>query len=120
MGDEISEESNVASKPETIKERIRKLRSKGHDIIKICESPIMGGLGYSITPFKLFRATVEESLLTNCKWRIAQKKLLFLNQLMKRDISNLAKQVVYEGVAYECSQICNEIGIQDIMFFETT
>ena len=46
---------------------------------------------------------------------------------MKRDISNLAKQVVYEevktgtkGLAHECSQICDEIGIQDIMFFETT
>ena len=30
------------------------------------------------------------------KWRIAQKKLLFLNQLRKRDISHLANQVVYE------------------------
>ena len=29
-------------------------------------------------------------------WRIAQKKLLLLNQLMKRGISNIAKQVVYE------------------------
>ena len=41
------------------------------------------------------------------------------------DISNLADQVVYEevitgtkGLAHECSQICDEIGIQDIMFFE--
>ena len=43
------------------------------------------------------------------------------------DISKLAVQVVYEEVitgtkvlAHECSQICDEIGIQDIMFFETT
>ena len=43
------------------------------------------------------------------------------------DISNLAEQAVYEevitgtkGLAHECSQICAEIGIQDIMFFETT
>ena len=46
---------------------------------------------------------------------------------MKRDISNLAKQVVMEevltgihGLAYECGQICDEIGIPDIMCFETT
>ena len=46
---------------------------------------------------------------------------------MIRDISNLAKQVVYEEVitgtkelSYECSQICNKIGIHDIMYFETT
>ena len=45
---------------------------------------------------------------------------------MKRDISNLAKQVVYEEVitgtkelSYECSQICNEIGIKDIMYNRT-
>ena len=173
LGDEISEDGCVASISETIKERIRKLTSKGHDIIQICESPIMGGLGNSLAPFKLFNATVVESLLTNCqswiglnkshinllqnfqdgfirsalkladsipkalltwdiglmpmKWRIAQKKLLFLNKLMKRDISNLAKQVVYEevitgtkGLAHECSQICDEIGIQDIMCVETT
>ena len=43
----------------------------------------------------------------------------------ENDISNLAKQVVYEevltgtkGLAYECSQICDENGIQDIMGFE--
>ena len=104
----------------------------------------MGGLGNSLPPFKLFNATIAESLLTNCpswiglneshinllqnfqdsfirnalhlansipkalltwdiglmpmKWRIAQKKLIFLNNLMKRNISNLAKQVVYEEV----------------------
>ena len=46
---------------------------------------------------------------------------------MKRYISNLAKQVVMEevltgihGLAYECGQICDEIGIPDIMCFETT
>ena len=173
VGDIVHENGCEASITETIKERIRKLTSKCHDIIQTCENPLMGGLGNSLPPFKLFNATVAESLLTNCpswiglneshinllqnfqdgfirnalhlansipkalltwdiglmpmKWRIAQKKLIFLNNLMKRDISNLAKQVIYEevitgtrGLAYECSQLCEEIGIQDIMCFDTT
>ena len=173
LGDKVNENGCEASITETIKERIRNLTSKGHDIIQISESPLMGGLGNSTAPFKLFDATIAESLLTNCaswigltenhintlqnfqdgfirsalkladsipkalltwdiglmpmKWRIEQKKLIFLNQLMKRDISNLAKQVVMEevltgihGLAYECGQICDEIGIPDIMCFETT
>ena len=173
LGDIINQEGCAASITETIKERMRKLTSKCHDIIQICESPIMGGLGNSTAPFKLFNATVAEGLLTNCeswiginqnqinmlqsfqdkfikntlrladsipkailtwdigltpvKWRIAQKKLLFLHRIMMKDIRNITKQILYEevirgikGLAYECSLLCEEIGIQNIMFFETT
>ena len=149
------------------------LTSKCHDIIQISESPIMGGLGNSTAPFKLYDATIAEGLLTNCeswiginqnhidmlqsfqdkfikkalrladsipkalltwdigltpvKWRIALKKLLFLHRIMLKDIRNITKQVLYEeviqgikGLAYECSLLCKEIGLQDIMFFDTT
>ena len=60
LGDEISEDGCVASISETIKERIRKLTSKGHDIFPICVSPIMGGLKNSLASFKLFNATLVE------------------------------------------------------------
>ena len=173
LGDMINQEGCAASITETIKERMRKLTSKCHDIIQICESPIMGGLGNSTAPFKLYNATVAEGLLTNCeswiginqnqinmlqsfqdkfikntlrladsipkailmwdigltpvKWRIAQKKLLLLHRIMMKDIRNITKQILYEeviqgikGLAYECSLLCKEIGIPNIMFFETT
>ena len=173
LGDMINQGGCAASITETIKERMRKLTSKCHDIIQICENPIMGGLGNSTAPFKLYDATVAEGLLTNCeswiginqnqinmlqsfqdkfikntlrladsipkalltwdialtpvKWRIAQKKLIFLHRIMMEDISNITKQVLYEeviqgikGLAYECSLLCKEIGLRNIMFFETT
>ena len=37
------------------------------------------------------------------KWRIAQKKLIFLNNLMKRDISNLAKHIGSNYIRYICN-----------------
>ena len=173
LGDMINQEGCAASITATIKERIRKLTSKCHDIIQISESPIMGGLGNSTAPFKLYDATIAEGLLTNCeswiginqnhidmlqsfqdkfiknalrladsipkalltwdigltpvKWRIALKKLLFLHRIMLKDIRNITKQVLYEeviqgikGLAYECSLLCKEIGLRDIMFFDTT
>ena len=173
LGDLINQGGCAASISETIKERMRKLTSKCQDIIQICESPTMGGLGNSTAPFKLYDATVAEGLLTNCeswigitekqinllqsfqdkfikntlrladsipkalltwdvgltpvKWRIALKKLLFLHRIMLKDIRNITKQVLYEeviqgikGLAYECSLLCKEIGLPDIMFFETT
>ena len=131
----------------------------------------MGCLGNSLAPFKLFDATVVESLLTNCeswiginnthinmlqnfqdnfvrkvlkladnipkalltwdiglvpmKERVQLKKLLFLQKMMQKDIRSLIKQVLYEevlqgihGLAYECSEICRDIGIPDIMCFD--
>ena len=65
--------------------------------------------------------------LTPVKWRIALKKLLFLHRIMLKDIRNITKHFLYEeviqgikGLAYECSLLCKEIGLQDIMFFDTT
>ena len=173
LGDMIEEKGCAASITETIKERIRTLTSKCHDIIQMVENPIMGSLGNSLAPFKLFEATVVESLLTNCpswiglnnthinmlqnfqdsfvrkvlkladnvpkalltwdigltpmKDRIDLKKLLFLRKMLKKDILSITKQVLYEevllgvqGLAYECSEICRNIGIPDIMCFEVT
>ena len=173
LGDMIEEKGCAASITETIKERIRTLTSKCHDIIQTVENPIMGSLGNSLAPFKLFEATVVESLLTNCpswiglnnthinmlqnfqdsfvrkvlkladnvpkalltwdigltpmKDRIDLKKLLFLRKMLKKDILSITKQVLYEevllgvqGLAYECSEICRNIGIPDIMCFEVT
>ena len=171
LGDMIDENGCAASITETIKERIRTLTSKCNDIIQTVENPIMGCLGNSLAPFKLFDATVVESLLTNCeswiginnthinmlqnfqdnfvrkvlkladnipkalltwdiglvpmKERVQLKKLLFLQKMMQKDIRSLIKQVLYEevlqgihGLAYECSEICRDIGIPDIMCFD--
>ena len=49
---------------ETINERIRKITSTMEEIIKISESPWMGGLSNS---FKLFRARIIPALLNNSK-----------------------------------------------------
>ena len=67
LGDMINQEGCAETITETIKERILKLTSKCHDIIQICDSPIMGELGNSTAPFKLYNATVAEGLLTNCE-----------------------------------------------------
>ena len=65
--------------------------------------------------------------LTPMKDRIDLKKLLFLRKMLKKDIHSITKQVLYEevllgvqGLAYECSEICRNIGIPDIMCFEVT
>ena len=73
LGDMINQEGCAASITATIKERIRKLTSKCHEIIQISESPIMGGLGNSTAPFKLYDATIAERLLTNCAVSCAKK-----------------------------------------------
>ena len=51
----------------TIKERIRKLISKGDELIQIAEAPLMGGLGNSTTAIKLFEAQIIPALLFNCE-----------------------------------------------------
>ena len=47
--------------------------------------------------------------------------------MMKKDIHSITKQVLYEevlqgvqGLAYECSGICQNIWIPDVMCFEVT
>ena len=51
----------------TIKERIRKLISKGEELIQIAEAPLMGGLGNSMVAIKLFEAQIIPALLFNCE-----------------------------------------------------
>ena len=65
LGDLIHELGCAQSIKETIKERMRTLVSKVDEIIKTSESPWIGGLNNSETPFKLFEARVIPSLLHN-------------------------------------------------------
>ena len=75
LGDKVNENGCEASITETIKERIRTLTSKGHDIIQISESPLMGGLGNSTAPFKLFDANNS---------RIAYDKLCIMDRTHRK------------------------------------
>ena len=167
LGDIIHEKGCVESITETIKERTRKLISKCDEIVQIADNPIMGGLGNSTTPFKLFEATIIPALLHNCEswisfnashakllqkfqddfvrkvmrladstpkaiinwdiglqkmnWRVAYKKLVFVQKIMCKDENNIAKKVIQEeistgikGLAHECRQICLDLGLSDI------
>ena len=56
------------------------------------------------------------------KWRIAYKKLVFLQKILGKDPSNICKKAILEevsngihGLAYECTQICRELELPDIM-----
>ena len=50
----------------TIEARTNGLISKSDEIIKICESPVMGGTGDSLAA-RLFEAQIIPSLLHNCE-----------------------------------------------------
>jgi len=65
LGDLIHQLGCARSIQETIKDRIRKLKTTCDEIIKTSESPWMGSLRNSETPFKLFEARVIPSLLNN-------------------------------------------------------
>ena len=65
LGDIVSELGCRESVNLTIKERIRKLISKGDELIQIAEAPLMGGLGNSLTAIKLFEAQIIPALLFN-------------------------------------------------------
>ena len=54
LGDLIHQLGCARSIQETIKKRIRKLKTTCDEIIKTLESPWMGSLRNSKTPFKLF------------------------------------------------------------------
>ena len=58
LGDIILENSSVESNSATIKERTNGLISKCDEIIKICESPVMGGTGNSIAAIRLFETQI--------------------------------------------------------------
>ena len=67
LGDYIHEKGIVESISATIKARTNGLISKCDEIIKICESPVMGGTGNSIAAVRLFEAQIIPSLLHNCE-----------------------------------------------------
>ena len=55
------------------------------------------------------------------KWRIAQKKLLFVNKILRRDPNNICKQVLIseslnniKGLGHECRLLCSELGLPNI------
>ena len=55
------------------------------------------------------------------KWRIAKKKLLFANKILRMDPNNICKQVLIsetlsniKGLGYECKLLCNELGLPNI------
>ena len=74
LGDIISEKGCQDSITETIKERVRKLRSKCDDIIQIAEAPLMSGLNKGSIAFKLFDAQIIPCLLHNSESWIGMTK----------------------------------------------
>ena len=68
-----------------------------------------------------------DSGFQSMKWRIAQKKLIFLRKLMTKNDTNIAKKAVenefmfgIKGLGYECRQITNKLGLPDVMFNDIT
>ena len=56
------------------------------------------------------------------KWRIAEKKLLFLRKIMMREESNITMRSLMnetfmelKGLSYECRQITEMMGLPDII-----
>ena len=63
-----------------------------------------------------------DSGLPSMKWRIAQKKLIFLKKLMAKDDKNIAKKAVenevifgIRGLGFECREITKQLNLPDIM-----
>ena len=57
------------------------------------------------------------------KWRIAEKKLLFLRKTMMRDESNITRRALLnetfmemKGLGCGCKQMTKKMGLPDIMF----
>ena len=170
LGDIIHENGIVESISATIKSRTNGLISKCDEIIKICESPVMGGTGNSLAALKLFEAQIIPALLNNCeswiginhthlsdlqefqdkftrkllwlpqttpkaivhwdvnlklmKWRIAERKLNFVNKIMMREDSNITKSVLMsevlfndvKGLAHECMSLSEDLGIPNVVY----
>ena len=74
LGDYIHEDGCAASISETIKRRIAGLINRCEEIVRISESPIMGGIGKSTTAFNLFEIEIIPSLLHNCESWIGIKE----------------------------------------------
>ena len=57
------------------------------------------------------------------KWRIAERKLLFLRKLMKKDDTNICRRAIaneailgVKGLGHECKVLAKEMGIPDVRF----
>ena len=68
LGDWVNELGCRQSITDTIKERRRKLTSKGNDIIMLAKAPIMGADGTSLVAIKLFEVQVIPALLLCESW----------------------------------------------------
>ena len=71
----IHEKGIVESISATIKARTNGLICKCDEIIKICESPIMGGTGNSLAALKFFEAQIIPALLHNCESWIGSNQI---------------------------------------------
>ena len=93
LGDIISESGCQESITETIKERLRKLKSKCDDIIQIAEAPLMGGLNKGSIAFKLYEAQIIPALLHNSEsWiGITKKHLQMLQKFQDRFIRKVLR-----------------------------
>ena len=63
-----------------------------------------------------------DSGLKLMKWRIAEMKLLFFRKIMLKDDSNITRRALMnetfmglKGLSYECRQLTEMVGIQDII-----
>ena len=65
LGDWVSELGCRESINVTIKDRLRKLISKGDELIQIAEAPLMGATGNSLTAIRLFESQIIPGLLFN-------------------------------------------------------
>ena len=61
------------------------------------------------------------------KWRIGKSKLNFVSKIMKKDRSNLCRKTIVsevlnniKGLGYECSILCNELGLDNILTSSST
>ena len=95
LGDIIHEKGSVESISATIKSRTNRLISKCDEIIKICESPIMGGTGNSLAAIKLFDAQIIPALLHNCESWIGlnDTHICDLQNFQEQELKQLQKQL---------------------------
>ena len=118
LGDYIHEDGCAASISETIKRIIARLINRCEEIVRISQSPVMGGIGKSTTAFNLFEIVNCESWigikvlrlphstpkailewdtgLCHMKWRIISKKIKFLKKIQAKDDDNIAKQTLIQ------------------------
>ena len=74
-------------------------------------------------PGSITRALLEyDTGMRPIEWRIKERKLNFVRQILLKDDSNIAKNAILQemevginGLGHECNSICNEINIPEVM-----